>query len=203
MILHLIKSFIQFLSLIIIFSNCYPKIVITLTQTPTASEKQMLGEGKFIEKDGWIISSIRTSVTGADIWEKEVLEPAIPDKDLDDETYIALRRIAYLSGELREYKKKGFIGESLDGTVKINPKLKDMKEREEFPKFKERIDAALKLVNDSRQIVLQKKITLVSKENLKEAELQNRKRELLLKYYSIVEEGDFFEVSNNNWIRKE
>ena len=53
-------------AILLLSSNCTtlrPQ-AITFTQSQTAAERQMIGEGKDLEKDGWIISSIRTSASG-------------------------------------------------------------------------------------------------------------------------------------------
>jgi hypothetical protein len=76
----------------------------------------MIGEGKDLEKDGWIISSIRTSASGSDIWEKEILDKEIPEGELDEATYTALKRIAYLSQRCKKFQKERFYRRSpLDG----------------------------------------------------------------------------------------
>lgn len=194
----------QYLLFLFLFSNCLTlkPPAITFTQTQTAAEKQMLGGEKDIEKDGWIISSIRTSSSGSEIWEKQVLDKDIHDQDMDDSTFIALRKLSYLSGEMREYKKKGFIGESLDGTVKINPIIKESKFQKEFPALKPRIEDLLKNINESRQVVYNKRIQLMEKEKFKEQEIPKIKSNYLLKYYKSVEDGEFYESKQNSWTKK-
>jgi hypothetical protein len=194
-----------FIFVLLLMLNCItlPQFKITFTQTPTAAEKQMIGEDRNIEKDGWIISSIKTSASGADVWKKEVLEVGIPDADLDEDTFISLRRISYLSGEIREFKKKGFIGEAGDGKIKINPNIKETLDRDDFPKQKDRIETIISMVNESRAVVLKKRLYVLSLENLKEAELAKRKNDLLLTYYQMTEAGEYFENPSGKWNRKE
>ncbi|HNN80312.1 MAG TPA: hypothetical protein PKL30_15605, partial [Leptospiraceae bacterium] len=73
--------FIFFLS----FVNCIlTPPPITFTQSQTAAEKQMVGEDKELEKDGWLISSIKTSSSGSDEWKKDSIlyeESEFKDKD--------------------------------------------------------------------------------------------------------------------------
>ena len=142
---------------------------ITFTQSQTSAEKQMIGEDKNLEKDGWIISSIRTSASGSDIWEKEILDNEIPEGELDETTYTALKRLAYLSKEVRDNKKKDFIGEALDGLVKINPLVNESRFKKEFPVNKQKIEELLSMVNESRKIIYENKISRLAKENLNPA----------------------------------
>ena len=176
---------------------------ITFTQSQTAAERQMIGENKDLEKDGWIISSIRTSASGSDIWEKEILDKEISDGELDAVSYTALKRIAYLAKDVRDYKKKDFIGEALDGQVRINPFLNESRFKKQFPESKTKIDELLKMVNESRKIIYENKIQRLTNANLKEQELLKKKEILLLTYYQTVEDGEYYEAKRGKWGRKE
>ncbi|MBK8397286.1 MAG: DUF1318 domain-containing protein [Leptospiraceae bacterium] len=176
---------------------------ITITQSQTSAEKQMIGEDKELEKDGWIISSIRTSSSGSDIWEKEILDKEIPEGELDETTYVALKRLAYLAKEVRDYKKKDFIGEALDGQIKINPLVNESRYKKEFPQNKQKIDELIRMVNESRNVIYENKISKLSTEKLKEAELNKRKQNYLLVYYDTVEDGEYYEIKPNKWGRKD
>ncbi len=192
-------------AILLLSSNCTTlrPPAITFTQSQTAAERQMIGEGKDLEKDGWIISSIRTSASGSDIWEKEILDKEIPEGELDEATYTALKRIAYLSKDVRNFKKKDFIGEALDGQIKINPLVNESRFKKEFPENKSKIEELLKLVNESRKIIYENKLQRLSNANLKEQELLKKKDTLLLTYYQTVEDGEYYEAKRGKWGRKE
>ncbi|HMV41082.1 MAG TPA: DUF1318 domain-containing protein [Leptospiraceae bacterium] len=176
---------------------------ITFTQSQTAAERQMIGEGKDLEKDGWIISSIRTSASGSDVWEKEILDKEIPEGELDEVTYTALKRLAYLSKDVRDFKKKDFIGEALDGQIKINPLLNESRFKKQFPESKKQIDELIQMVNESRRIVYESKLQKLNSMNLKEQELIKKKDALQLSYYQLVEDGEYYEAKRGKWGRKE
>jgi|GEM_PF-828088 hypothetical protein len=176
---------------------------ITFTQSQTAAERQMIGEGKELEKDGWIISSIRTSASGSDIWEKEILDKEISEGEMDEVTYTALKRLAYLAKDVRDFKKKDFIGEALDGQIKINPLVSESRFKKDFPENKNKIDELLKMVNESRKIVFDHKLQKLANSNLKEQELLKQKESLTLSYYQTVEDGEYFEAKRGKWSRKE
>lgn len=176
---------------------------ISMTQSQTSAEKQMIGESKDLEKDGWIISSIRTSASGSDIWEKEILDKEIPEGELDETTFTALKTLAYLAKEVRDNKKKDFVGEALDGQVKINPLLNESRFKKQFPESKKRIEELLNLVNNSRKVVYDNKVQKLSNANLKEKELIKKKEAYLLSYYQLVEDGEYYEVKRGKWGRKD
>ena len=195
----------SFIFWIFAFYNCTTlrPPAITFTQSQTAAERQMIGEGKDLEKDGWIISSIRTSASGSDIWEKEILDKEIPEGELDEVSYTALKRLAYLAKDVRDFKKKDFIGEAQDGLIKINPLLNESRFKKEFPENKSKIEELLKLVNESRKIIYENKLQRLSNANLKEQELLKKKDTLLLTYYQTVEDGEYYEAKRGKWGRKE
>jgi len=172
---------------------------ITFTQSPTAAEKQMLGEGKDIERDGWILSSVRTSTTGSQIWEKENLDQDLLNVSSKDELFVHLRTLAYFASEIRDYKKKGFIGETLSSKLAINPRYRESIFREEFPALKPRIEEALKLINESRMWLIQKRIENLSKLNLKPEEIEKKKKKIQIAFYETVESGEFFEEKPGVW----
>lgn len=191
--------------LVIFLFNCTTlrPPAITFTQSQTAAERQMIGENKDLEQDGWIISSIRTSASGSDIWEKEVLDKEIQEGELDETTFTALKILAYLAKDVRDFKKKDFIGEALDGQVKINPLLNESRFKNQFTASKQKIEELLSMVNKSRNIVYEQRIKKLSSENLKEQELAKKKLAYLLTYYQEVEDGEYYEIKNGKWGRKD
>lgn len=176
---------------------------ITFTANPTASERQMVGDSKNLEKEGWVISSMRSSSTGSSLWEKEILDEDIPKDFLDEQTYLSLKNISYLSYEVREYKKKEFIGESQTGELRILPNIKETTNYKDFSKQKNRIEEVLKLINESRKIVFQKKYEILETKELKEEDKLKQKNLIPIIFYNQVEEGEFFEIKKDKWTRKE
>ncbi|MCC5815529.1 MAG: DUF1318 domain-containing protein [Leptospira sp.] len=177
---------------------------ITFTQTATAAEKQMVGEDKDIERDGWILSSIRTSATGSRIWKRESLDRTIDYPDYDSEVYSALRKLAYFSGETYEFKKKGFIGESADGSLKLNPNFKTSIYYKEFPENEKRIQLIIREVNKTRSTLRFKKSESIEA-NTKLTAMQKAKaqEELQSAFFNTVERGEFFEDENGKWNMKQ
>lgn len=185
---------ISYFILVFILNQCSLKApAITFTQTQTASEKQMIGEDKEIEKDGWLISSIKSSSSGSDLWQKDDSTDSVSDKEL----IIQLKKLAYLSPEIAQWKDKGMIGESYDGTLKKNPKVPISPASNT-----NRIEELINLVNQTRARVLESKL---AKEKLADpnVDLVELKKNLTLVHYQNVEPGQYFESSKSVWEKKD
>ncbi|MCC5814258.1 MAG: DUF1318 domain-containing protein [Leptospira sp.] len=162
---------------------------ITFTQTQTASERQMVGEDKEIEKDGWLISSIKSSSSGSDLWERDVTRGDIADRN----HLILLKKLAYLTPEVKELKLQGVVGESFDGSVKRIKNASLPKEYSE-PRIKELLDR----VNKTRKEVIAIQVSLEADRSKEEVEKTMKEY-----YFNSVEYGEFYEASSNKWERKE
>jgi len=186
------------------FESCTIRLpAITFTQSGTAAEKQMIGNDKEIEKDGWILSSVKTSALGSEIWKRENLNNEIYLPDNDEEVVLQLKRIAYLAPEIKSYKNKSFVGESLDGKVKVNPILNLTKYSSEYPDVKSRIEEVIRLTNESRSFLYSKKSERIDLEFKDPKKANTEKNKILFIYYNLVEDGEYYEISKNKWVKKE
>jgi hypothetical protein len=186
------------------FESCTIRLpAITFTQSGTAAEKQMIGTDKEIEKDGWILSSVKTSALGSEIWKRENLNNEIYLPENDEEVVLQLKRIAYLAPEIKSYKNKSFVGESLDGKVKVNPILNLTKYSSEYPDVKSRIEEVIRLTNESRSFLYSKKSERIDLEFKDPKKANTEKNKILFIYYNLVEDGEYYEISKNKWVKKE
>jgi hypothetical protein len=189
---------------ITLFESCTIRLpAITFTQSGTAAEKQMIGNDKEIEKDGWILSSVKTSGLGSEIWKRENLNSEIYLPENDEEVIIHLKRIAYLAPEIKSFKNKAFIGEALDGKLKVNPTLNLTKNYNEYGDLKLRVEEILKLNNESRTFLYNKKSERIDKEFKDPKKANSEKTKISFTFYNLVEDGEYYEVSKNKWIKKE
>ena len=186
------------------YQSCTVRLpAITFTQSGTAAEKQMIGNDKEIEKDGWILSSVKTSALGSEIWKRENLNSDIYLPENDEEVLIHLKRIAYLAPEIKSFKNKAFIGEALDGKLKVNPILNLTKSYNEFADVKPRVEEILKLINESRTYLYNRKSQKIEKDFKDPKKVKSEKTKILFTFYNLVEDGEYYEVSINKWIKKE
>ncbi|WP_246032062.1 DUF1318 domain-containing protein [Leptospira fluminis] len=181
--------------------------LITFTQTQTASEKQMLGEDRSLEKDGWLIASIKTSSSGSEIWERDLVQEEFSDP-ADRTFYIALRTLAYLARETKEYLSAGLLAEGLDGKIRMNPKSKEVGADKALAKeeFRTRLSELIKITNENRELVVQSKFRKDFSRHekpLTEKEKAMVKQSLVLTWYKSVASGEYYESSTGVWKKKD
>ncbi|HMV42577.1 MAG TPA: DUF1318 domain-containing protein [Leptospiraceae bacterium] len=192
--------FIFFLS----FVNCIlTPPPITFTQSQTAAEKQMVGEDKELEKDGWLISSIKTSSSGSDEWKKDSIlyeESEFKDKDYSS----LLGVIAYLAPEVKTYRTKGVLGEGLNGLLQKPAVTLDKPTQDEYsnPEKKKRVENVMKLINDARVRIYETRMLSLSKTERSKEEQSKLREKILLSNYYTLEAGEYYESSKGNWIKK-
>ncbi|EPG76381.1 hypothetical protein LEP1GSC058_1226 [Leptospira fainei serovar Hurstbridge str. BUT 6] len=166
----------------------------------------MLGEDRNLEKDGWLIASIKTSSSGSEIWERDLVRESFSDPD-DRTLYIALRTLAYLARETKEYSASGILAEGLDGRIRINPKAKEAGAEKVLskPEFKNRLDELLKITNESRDLIVQGKLRKAASlpgKSMTEKEKTELRQSVLLSWYRSVGAGEYYESSVGVWKKK-
>ncbi|MGE8721765.1 DUF1318 domain-containing protein [Leptospira terpstrae] len=168
---------------------------ITITNAQTAAEKQMVGEDRELEKEGWMIASIQSSSNGRSNREKLATEDSDPD--------IKAHRIRlnYLTPEVKTYKMHGMIGETPAGLLKLNPLASGLPNcaQYEIPAKRKRVEDVVLFFNESRKIIWDKEILNQKKKGKKEEELIKYKQSLVEDYYKSVSTGEYYETTNGRW----
>lgn len=205
--LFLTKSLLVFLALF--FVNCFSTLKpppITFTQTQTAAEKQLIGEDKEIERDGWLISSVKSSSGGIDEWKKE-FEISEEQSSPEAKEYNALSRsLAYLAFDIKKYKMDGVIGENLNGKLSIINKFADQLTAKTYESKEKsnRVKEIVELTNENRNKVYQYRYkNEILKKYTKSTDQIEQSKNLHLQYYSHVDIGEYYEISKDKWIKKE
>jgi hypothetical protein len=170
----------------------------TITNAQTAAEKQMVGEDRDLEKDGWLVSSIQSS-SGANSMPKSTGQNEQGDSELSGH----LLRLNYLSPEVKRYKLHGIIGEGLGGILKLNlqASISPFYLQYESPAKKKRVEDVISLINESRKIVIDKQVEGEKRKGKKDEELKIYKQSLVDGYQKSVTKGEFFESSVGKWER--
>ncbi|MEM7180183.1 MAG: DUF1318 domain-containing protein [Spirochaetota bacterium] len=177
------------------------EVPITFTQTQTAAERQMIGNDKQLEKNGWLISSIKTSSSGLQDWKKESIE-SLGQGENQEEYLLILRSLAYLAPEIQKYKEIGIVGESLNGNLAKNPLYQT--EEQDSSLNSARIEKVLSLTNEYRGKIYRKRLANLSKDKVyPPGALAKLKEELKLSYYQTTSPGEFYEIEKGKWVRKE
>lgn len=168
---------------------------ITITNAQTAAEKQMVGEDRELEKEGWMIASIQSSSNGRSNREK------LASEDSDPDIKAHRIRINYLTPEVKLYKMHGMIGETPAGIVKINPLASGLPNcvQYEIPAKRKRVEDVVLFLNESRKIIWEKEILNQKRKGKKEEELVKYRQSLVEEYYKSVSAGEYYETSNGRW----
>ncbi len=193
---------INFLFLNFCFSELRPP-PITFTQTQTAAERQMIGEDRELEKDSWLVASIKSSTSGVEDWQSENKEEFFDSKK--QEEYIVLQRIiTYTASEIQKLKSFGVVGESLDGNLKLINETKSLKFEKDYSTLesKKRVQELIELVNQTRNRIRQLKLE-VYKDKLGPEEYKKLEKTLLLEYWENTLFGEYYENPKGKWKQKE
>jgi len=164
---------------------------ITFTQSQTAAERQMIGENKEIESDGWLLSSIKTSAIGPVEWKKDKLEEFKSSEQTED-FKVLYKIILHTTPEIKKLKTLKYIGENLQGYLSIIEDKRDPSFDKIYPSQndKKRIRELIALVNETRNklfnLIKDSKSKITTKEYLK-----------------TVEFGEYYEEKKGIWILKE
>jgi len=188
-----IFNFIMVISQITFF-GCFSLLKpppITFTQSQTAAERQMIGENKEIESDGWLLSSIKTSAIGPVEWKKDKLEE-FKSLEQTEDYKVLFKIILHTTPEIKKLKTLKYIGENLQGYLSIIEDKRDPSFDKIYPSQndKKRIKELIALVNETRNKLF----------NL----IKDSKNKITTKeYLKTVEFGEYYEEKKGVWILKE
>ncbi|MCB1189213.1 MAG: DUF1318 domain-containing protein [Leptospiraceae bacterium] len=187
--------------ILLITTNCFMSLKpppITFTQTQTAAEKQIVGEDKELESNGWLISSIQTSSSGSEEWERSSTYSSV-DSEEEKKYILSLQEIAYYAPKVRRLKIRGIVAEGLNGKLVLVENKKGDKSKE-----KEQNKQLLDIVNAAREGVVTTKLEKeAKKKKLSDIEKAKLKQELTLSFYNQTLSGEFYEVKKGIFKKKE
>ncbi|MCB1141886.1 MAG: hypothetical protein H7A24_05455 [Leptospiraceae bacterium] len=182
------------LIILLFFLNCFSELkppAITFTQSQTAAEKQMIGEDREIEKDGWYISSIKTSAHGPDEWKKSQNSTEVVDQKSEDLS-ILYKIIAHTSIELKDLKRHRYAGEGLNGFLSPHKSLTTEAFQENYntPEKIQRADDLINYINETRKKIYE----------IKESSSDPGNKDLRMSFYKSTEPGEVYEIKKNVWV---
>jgi len=92
---------------------------VTITGTRTATEKQIVGDEKYIEEDAWLIASARTTKKDRSDEQGKTPDQIDENKRIQINLYRALRTFEFFEKDILEYRNDGIVGENKDGFIEI------------------------------------------------------------------------------------
>jgi hypothetical protein len=163
---------------------------INLTGNRTVVERQIVGDYKELEKDSWIISSVKTTI----------------QKTKGSGTMTAADRELFLSMKVREfhleringYKKDGALGENNLGLVEYRKTAKF----EEESKAKEILENIIKNENEARRTIFQRTLFKMKKKEPDNKEIEAFGRLFAGEQRALAGKNEWIQEDSGRWIKK-
>lgn len=162
---------------------------IHLTGEKTSVEKQMVGEYQELEKDAWVVSSVKTGVSQQE--EKAV-------EDATDRELLKALKIRQLNEDtINAYKDEGAMGETAQGLLTY--RTTDTYESSPFKK--EELLRILRVENQARTVVFQRSVS-VEKGESRQEKIQEYARNFASEQRALASEGHWIQQPGGEWTRK-
>jgi len=162
---------------------------INLTSEQTVIERQIIGDYKEIEKDAWVISSVKTS---------ENRHNNKMTKIGDEKTFLAMQIRELHRKKIRKYKNSSVIGENFNGYISY---LKN-KEYENDLNKKSILLIILKEENKARKNIFIGTVRSIIHEKPSNDQLSLIGRKFAIQQREIAKDGDMIQLENGLWEKK-
>jgi uncharacterized protein YdbL (DUF1318 family) len=162
---------------------------IHLTGERTAIEKQIVGEYSELEKNAWVVSSVKTSIHRS--------EPVQSASGGDPEILKAMRVRDYQTELIRSYKDRGILGESYKGYI-----MQRKRPEKATPAERERIQSLIKSENRARKTIFSHALGQALERKPTPEELEEYGRLFGREQLTRASEGDWFYTEEGRWLQK-
>ncbi len=163
---------------------------ITLTGEKTAIERQIIGDYKELEKDAWIVSSVKTSIqkgegtstaSGGDL----ALLRALKIRELHEQ-------------KIRKYKIEGAIGESNNGLIvyKSAPKYDKDKENKRI------LSIVIKEENKARRTIFERSLVQAGAEKPDSGDINSFGKIFAEEQRALAKKNDWIQEKSGEWVKK-
>jgi hypothetical protein len=183
------------MSTILIFSTVLACITIeiptpTITGEKTVIERQIVGDYRELEKDAWIISSVKTNIQ-----RKRGTTSVIGG---DRILFMALKIREFHTDKIRDYKNSGAIGERNDGYIVYRKVSRYEKDRE----LKGILLRVMEEENRARKTIFRRSLMRSGVETPGEKEMVGFGRVFAKEQRVLAQTNDWIQEENGSWVRK-
>src|SRR3990172_1918547 len=183
-----------FIFLIVTFlvgCSARPEVQVTLVDTRTALENQVLGSYKELNKEFVMIASVRS------VDEKGIAEDRLKDMSASQrEAMKAMQAREFNRDDVDDFKKSGCVGENNQGLLEILPCEKS--------KGDIKYDALLKDVakeeNESRMVIMKR--VIIMNEGLNEQDITKIQKVFARMNHDAARPGEIVQKEDDSWGRK-
>lgn len=163
---------------------------INLTGNRTVVERQIVGDYRELEKDSWIISSVRTTVQKT----KGSGAMTAADKEL----FLAMKVREFHIERINGYKKEGVIGENNLGLLEYRKTAGFEKDS----KAKEILDTVIKNENQARRTIFKRTLLKMNKKEPENTEIEAFGRLFAKEQRALARKNEWVQEESGRWARK-
>lgn len=183
-----VTLFIRIAAVLALLAGCSIKPPeVKLTGEKTALEREIIGTYHQMREDTWMVASTRSSEekqeTAMSSEKKKVLE--------------ALQQQSFNRDDVEEFKKKGYVGESSEGSLVIRTGEKMKMDGEESGLVQD----IVREENECRQVVMQRVVEL--NDALKKAVSRDVLAVFAKMYQDNSPKGTWIQMPSGDWVKKE
>ena len=172
-------------------SCCLIKVPdITLTGEKTAIERQIIGDYKELEKDAWIVSSVKTSV------QKGEGSSGVSGGDMELLRAMKIRELH--EPKIRDYKDEGAIGETNNGLIVYKKTSKYEKDKG----LKKILSIVIEEENEARKTIFKRSLINSGVEKPTKEEISSFGEVIAEEQRAMAKKDDWIQEKSGRWTRK-
>ena len=181
------------LSILVIVVGCSarPEVQVTLVDTRTALENQVLGSYKELNKEFVMIASVRS------VDEKGIAEDRLKDMSASQrEAMKAMQAREFNRDDVDDFKKSGCVGENNQGLLEILPCERSKGD----PKYDALLKDVAKEENESRMVIMKR--VIIMNEGLNEQDITKIQKVCARMNHDAARPGELVQKEDDSWGRK-
>lgn len=181
------------LSILIPLAGCTarPEVQVTLVDTRTALENQVLGSYKELNKEFVMIASVRS------VDEKGLAEDRLNGMSVSQrEAMKAMQAKEFNRDDIDDFKRNGCVGEGNNGLLEVLQCDKAMKDA----KYEKLLKDVVKEENESRMVIMKR--VVIMNEGLKESDLVKIQKVFARMNQDSAKAGELVQKEDGSWIKK-
>ena len=168
-----------------------PEVQVTLVDTRTALENQVLGSYKELNREFVMVASVRS------VDEKGIAEDRLKGMSASQRDAMkAMQAREFNRDDIDDFKKNGCIGENNLGLLDIFP----CDRAKGDPKYEGLLKDVVKEENESRMVI--RKRVIIMNESLKESDLPNIQKVFANMNQNSARQGEMVQKEDGSWVRK-
>ncbi len=168
-----------------------PEVQVTLVDTRTALENQVLGSYKELNREFVMIASVRS------VDEKGIAEDRLKGMSASQRDAMkAMQAREFNRDDIDDFKKNGCVGENNAGLLEVFPCEKAKGD----PKYDRLIKDVVKEENESRMVVMKR--VIIMNESLKESDLPRIQKVFASMNYDAAKAGEMIQKDDGSWTKK-